>query len=132
MLGRGLRRIILSLLRRQPMNGAEIMRAVEGITWGLWRPSPGSVYPMLRQLEQEGLIYRREDGRYALTEGGRATARAMEPPWAGPTTVEDAVNELENLALYLEDMAAMEPDRVRALRDRIGEVARKLASLASA
>ncbi len=101
-------------------------------TRGFWRPSPGSVYPMLKQLEQEGLIYRREDGRYALTEAGRATARVMEPPWAGPTTVEDAVNELENLALYLEDMATVEPERVRALRDRIGEVARKLASLASA
>ncbi|WP_371810342.1 PadR family transcriptional regulator, partial [Acidianus sp. RZ1] len=54
--GRGLRYIILHLLLvKGPMTGAEIMDEVERNSLGVWRPSPGSVYPMIRNLESEGL-----------------------------------------------------------------------------
>jgi len=55
---RGLREVVLWLLSDRPMNGAEIIRAVEEFTWGFWKPSPGSVYPLLKQLEAEGLVRR--------------------------------------------------------------------------
>src|SRR5919199_6202739 len=65
----------LLLLAEEPRNGYQIMQELEERSEGLWRPSPGSVYPALQQLEDEGLIRSDEqDGRrlYHLTDAGRA------------------------------------------------------------
>jgi DNA-binding PadR family transcriptional regulator len=65
----------LLLLAEEPRNGYQIMQELEERSEGLWRPSPGSVYPALQQLEDEGLIRSEEsDGRrlYHLTDAGRA------------------------------------------------------------
>ena len=64
----------LLLLAEAPRNGYQIMQELEARSGGAWRPSPGSVYPALQQLEDEGLIRSREhDGRkrYELTDDGR-------------------------------------------------------------
>jgi DNA-binding PadR family transcriptional regulator len=65
----------LLLLAEEPRNGYQIMQALEERSEGMWRPSPGSVYPALQQLEDEGLIRSEEtEGRrlYHLTDAGRA------------------------------------------------------------
>ena len=68
---------ILRLLAERPMHGYELIGELEERTGGRWRPSPGSVYPTLAQLEDEGLV-RVVDGddddkkRYELTDAGRA------------------------------------------------------------
>ena len=65
----------LLLLAEEPRNGYQIMQEVEERSEGVWRPSPGSVYPALQQLEDEGLIRSQEiEGRklFALTDAGRA------------------------------------------------------------
>ena len=70
-----IRTAALLLLAEEPRNGYQIMQELEERSEGLWRPSPGSVYPALQQLEDEGLIRSEEaDGRrlYHLTEAGRA------------------------------------------------------------
>jgi Transcriptional regulator PadR-like family len=46
----------LILLAEEPRNGYQIMQEIEQRSDGVWRPSPGSVYPALAQLEDEGLI----------------------------------------------------------------------------
>lgn len=64
----------LLLLAEQPRNGYQIMQALEERSNGAWRPSPGSVYPALQQLEDEGLVRSTEqDGRklFELTDDGR-------------------------------------------------------------
>jgi DNA-binding PadR family transcriptional regulator len=64
----------LLLLSEEPRNGYQIMQELEERSEGMWRPSPGSVYPALQQLEDEGLIRSEEaDGRrlYHLTDAGR-------------------------------------------------------------
>jgi DNA-binding PadR family transcriptional regulator len=50
------RSAILTLLADQPMNGYQIMQAIELRSHGAWKPSSGSIYPTLQQLEDEGLV----------------------------------------------------------------------------
>ena len=51
-----IRTAMLVALRDEPANGYEVMRRLEEMSGGLWRPSPGSVYPHLQMLEDEGLV----------------------------------------------------------------------------
>jgi DNA-binding PadR family transcriptional regulator len=63
-----------------PKHGYQIIQDLEARTGGRWRPSAGSVYPTLQQLEDEGLVRSEErDGRrvYALTDEGRRTAEEI-------------------------------------------------------
>jgi DNA-binding PadR family transcriptional regulator len=69
------RAAILVLIAEQPHTGYSLMDEIERRSNGAWRPSPGSVYPTLLQLEDEGLIRSGEgEGRtpYTLTEAGTA------------------------------------------------------------
>jgi DNA-binding PadR family transcriptional regulator len=90
------------LLAEEPRNGYQLMQAIEERSEGRWRPSPGSVYPRLAQLEDEGLIRSVEtEGvrRFEITDAGRAhlDSRADEPaPWE--PAAEDAENPLTELA----------------------------------
>jgi DNA-binding PadR family transcriptional regulator len=106
--GRGRARrgdVRFALLRRlaeEPRNGYQLIQAIEERSEGLWRPSPGSVYPTLAQLEDEGLIRSVEaDGarRFEVTDAGREQVerRGDEPnPWEASD--EDADNPLSELA----------------------------------
>ncbi len=88
--GRGrrnnVRAAILALLTERPMHGYEMIKEIDTRTGGVWSPSPGSVYPTLQLLEDEGLITSEESGgrkRFTLTDTGRdeATAAAADAPW---------------------------------------------------
>ncbi|KQR20797.1 PadR family transcriptional regulator [Microbacterium sp. Leaf151] len=71
------RSAVLSLLLEQPMHGYQIIREIEERSGGSWKPSPGSVYPTLQLLTDEGLVQSEEsNGRktYSLTAEGRAAA----------------------------------------------------------
>ena len=69
-----IRTAALLLLAEEPRNGYQIMQEVEERSEGVWRPSPGSVYPALQQLEDEGLIRSEETRR----------AQAVRPHGRGP------------------------------------------------
>ena len=85
--GRGDVRIaILYLLNEEPMHGYQIIQEISERTDGVWNPSPGSVYPTLQQLADEGLVQSAErDGKNVFTiteEGITAVASAKQvPPW---------------------------------------------------
>jgi DNA-binding PadR family transcriptional regulator len=79
----------LALLADGPRNGYQIIQDISERSGGVWKPSPGSVYPALQQLEDEGLIAATtgEGGRRAfeLTEEGRSYVAAhpdeLQAPW---------------------------------------------------
>jgi DNA-binding PadR family transcriptional regulator len=63
------------LLEEEPRNGYQLMQEIERRSNGLWRPSPGAMYPALAQLEDEGMVRAEErEGRkvFVLTDEGRA------------------------------------------------------------
>jgi DNA-binding PadR family transcriptional regulator len=83
------RAALLVLLAEEPRNGYGLMQEIEQRSEGEWRPSPGSVYPALAQLEDEGLVHAEQEGtgrRFALTDQGRAhveeNREELGEPWA--------------------------------------------------
>ncbi|MFF7853705.1 helix-turn-helix transcriptional regulator [Streptomyces sp. NPDC007904] len=76
---------ILALLKDRPMHGYEMIQEIAERSGGAWKPSPGSVYPTLQLLEDEGLIVSETDGGkklFSLTDDGRtAAADGPEAPW---------------------------------------------------
>ncbi|WP_283136995.1 PadR family transcriptional regulator [Rhizohabitans arisaemae] len=77
----------LSLLGEQPLNGYQVIQGIRERSHGVWRPSGGSVYPALQQLEDEGLIHGEETGgsrRFRLTDAGRAYIAARDPGYVEP------------------------------------------------
>lgn len=78
------RAAVLGLLLERPMHGYEMISELEQRTGGVWRPSPGSIYPTLQLLEDEGLIVSEESGgrkRFTLTDAGRTEAESASQPW---------------------------------------------------
>src|SRR3954452_13862732 len=82
------RAALLVLLAEEPRNGYQLMQEIERRSDGVWRPSPGSVYPALQLLEDEGLVrVAPEQGgkEYELTDAGRAEVEArgddLGTPW---------------------------------------------------
>ncbi|MFF5018158.1 PadR family transcriptional regulator [Streptomyces sp. NPDC001165] len=76
---------ILALLKERSMHGYEMIQEIAERSGGAWKPSPGSVYPTLQLLEDEGLIASESEGGkklFALTESGRSAAEeGPEAPW---------------------------------------------------
>jgi DNA-binding PadR family transcriptional regulator len=105
----------LLLLDEQPRNGYQLMQEIEDRSGGMWRPSPGSVYPALAQLEDEGLV-RSDEGAgrraFELTDEGRKYVEehreALGVPWeeAGGE-VPQGILELRSLMMQL-GMATMQ------------------------
>jgi DNA-binding PadR family transcriptional regulator len=79
---------ILAVLVDRPMHGYEVMTELAERSGGVWRPSPGSVYPTLQQLEDEDLVRSDDvDGKrvFRLTDAGKAEAERLTAdgaPWA--------------------------------------------------
>jgi DNA-binding PadR family transcriptional regulator len=79
-----LHHMTLSILEREPMSGSELMSKMEYYTD--WRPSPGSVYPLLSMLEEEGLIEQAGSDpptlkKYSLTQTGLREVERRRKSW---------------------------------------------------
>ena len=101
------------------MHGYQIITELSERSGGIWRPSPGSVYPTLQQLQDEALIIGSEqDGRrtFALTDAGRVQAAAAadgrQAPW--------------------DQMTADDHDGAARLRERVAQAAAALMQISAA
>lgn len=134
---------ILMLVAEEPRSGYEIIREGRERSGGAWRPSPGSVYPMLQQLEDEGLVAQIEgEGRrrpYQLTDEGIAyleeNGADLTPPWeAGADAYADArsrYEEISTLAYQLSAAASQvaqagTPDQLERAKRLLAETKRGL------
>lgn len=128
---RGLRMWTLSLIARGPKNGAEIVDAIEQMTQGWWRPSPGSMYPLLAELQREELIQRREDGRYELTPKVRDEFEWLPGMGRGrPRGIPEMLNEMDGIASYLEDVRTSDASKLQPHREEIRRIGQRLLSIA--
>ena len=128
---RGLRMAIVTMLASSPKNGVELMDEIEKMTQGWWRPSPGSVYPVLEQLSKDGMVKKRDDGRYELTdkasdelEGsfGHAFGRRQRSP-------DELFDEVSGFVSYMEELAKSDPDKMSAYRDQLRALAERLSDM---
>jgi DNA-binding PadR family transcriptional regulator len=129
--------LILSMLSSSPRNGVEIMDEIEITTHGWWRPSPGSVYPVLEQLSKESLIKKREDGKYELTQKGDSEIGewpTFGPRRSRPQSIEDMLREINSYVSYFEELKASsdplgkkkiaeQSEKIRGLIDRMSRLA---------
>jgi DNA-binding PadR family transcriptional regulator len=99
------------------------------------RPSPGSVYPMLKKMVDEGLISKFDDGKYDLTETGRQTIyeafgglRGLngEQMDRGGYAIENALTEIDNYVSYLEDI---KKEKIAPHEELIGNLSERLKKL---
>ena len=108
-----LRLYLLRLLDEEPRHGYEVIRLLRDRFMGVYSPSPGTIYPRLARLEEEGLVTHDEiDGRkvYRITEVGREELRSRS----------DELDELE------EELSASVSDIVREVREDVRETVRSL------
>jgi DNA-binding PadR family transcriptional regulator len=134
--GRGRRRrgdvraALLLLLADEPRNGYQLMQAIEELSGGRWRPSPGSIYPTLAQLEDEGLIKATETDAgklFEVTDAGREHLEERHdhaPPWVDASE-SDAVGDLR-IQLKQLGVAAMQVAHAGG-EDQVGRAAQALA-----
>jgi len=123
----GLKYLTLRMLKGGPKNGAEIMDGVEKVSMGFWRPSPGTVYPMLESLLKSGLIEKMSDGRYSLTQRGEEEADGrFGSPFKMIYSTDDIIVEMENHTTYLEDENR---SKIAPYRERIALLIKRLERL---
>ncbi len=141
-MGRGdVRAAVLALLAEQPMHGYQIIHEIEERSDGSWKPSPGSVYPTLQLLADEGLISAEEsNGRktYSLTEAGRVEVEASadrDAPWKTSSSRESGgMGALPKAGIELAQAAAQvqrtgTPEQVKQAVEALDEARRRLYSI---
>lgn len=126
-----LRPWILSLLSTSPKNGAEIMDDIERMSWGGWRPSPGSIYPLLDEMTRDGLIQKRDDGRYEITERGRGESDwPFGMPFGNrPHSVDQMLSEISGYISYFEDLSKTDRAKLEKFQTTIKELSARLSKL---
>ncbi|MGI0091276.1 MAG: PadR family transcriptional regulator [Nitrososphaerales archaeon] len=119
------------MLSKSPKNGAEIMDDIERMSWGSWRPSPGSVYPLLDDMSKDGLIQKRDDGRYEITEKGKSESEwPFGMPFGGhPHGVDQMLTEINGYVSYFEDLARTDRSKISSHEKSIKDLADRLARL---
>ncbi|MCL4399186.1 PadR family transcriptional regulator [Candidatus Parvarchaeota archaeon] len=130
----GLKHMILALIYQQTMTGSMLIDKMDHLSMGFWRPSPGSVYPLLKKLVSDGdlEIKVKEDKKYyTITEKGKETINNSWFPWKtlmkreNKGSVENTIEEMEGEAEYISeklDYINKKPE----LKKRLNRIIQKL------
>ena len=128
------RAAILALLAEQPRHGYDLIRAIEERSGGSWTPSPGSIYPTLQALEDQGLLtIDTVDGRRtaSLTDEGLGWAEEHAEEYA---TLFDADEDVDTMGAIRTEMMALREAAMHVARhrDRLDVGTRAVAILVTA
>ena len=72
------RYFVLELLKKKPHTGKQIIDYAVEQSQGIWKPSPGLIYPLLGRLLDDGLIEKTKDGKYQITRKGKVTSEDVD------------------------------------------------------
>ena len=122
--------MVMYLLSSSPKNGVELMDGVQSITRGWWRPTPGSIYPLMKEMISQGLVRKLDDGRFELTDKGRSEVGGSSGPASeGPLTMGEAVDQAHSALSYVQDLkrtgrgdVAAHLERIREIRDQASDI----------
>ena len=129
---KGLRKWVMYMVKDQPRTGMEIMDMLENTSQGWWRPSPGSIYPLLDEMVTEGVLKKLEGKKYSLTERG---LEEIDRPfsWMGPSysprSPEEVAQVISSYVSYLEDVAGSDRSKLQNSVGKIKELSSRLAKL---
>ncbi len=129
---------ILSLVKEAPRHGYDIIVEIEQRSNGAWKPSPGSIYPTLQVLEDQGLLSGSDsDGKriYSITDlgneflenlpgGGVRWEQFQEGPFGGVTELRDRMFQLG--AAVMQVAASGEREQAEAVVKLLGETKKKI------
>ena len=134
-----IRLAVLALLSEQPMHGYQLMREISARSDGVWRPSPGAVYPALQQLQDESLIEQEQGAGkrvFGLTDAGRGYVAEHQQEIDGVwqtvgADVDDDWMELANTSrqivqAFFQVVTAGDPRQVAEAKELLIETRRKL------
>lgn len=108
------------------------MDGVEAMTRGWWRPTPGSIYPLLREMSDQGIVKKRDDGKYELTEKGRSQFGSPDhhrPHW--PRNSEDMITQMNSFVSYMEDLKGSAPEDLELHMDALKDLSKRISALAA-
>lgn len=118
----GLKILVLHILSEGPKNGAELMDTIDLMSHGHWKPSPGSIYPLLSKAVEDNLIIKREDRRYELTNDGLAEISMIQTGTSSNTeSVESILTDIDSNLSYLEDLSGEKLEPYAQLLEQIGK-----------
>lgn len=124
-----LKNIVLLALSENKKKGIHIIEEIEKRSMGFWRPSPGTIYPYLKELQSEGLVSKDSEGYYKLTEKGNEfiKSRFGDSYLGRINTGERCLDEMEGCIELLGELQLDSNDQYR----RLIEIKEKLEFLIS-
>ena len=117
-----LRPAVLGVLEQEPATGIEIIHKIGDMSHGWWRPSPGSIYPLLQSLCNEKIIKKRDDGKYELLN-------KYKEEFGVPGETDEILTNMEGNTSYLEELSKANQDELNKYRKRIEQIQHRLSKL---
>jgi len=122
---------IVTMLASSPKNGVELMDEIERMTQGWWRPSPGSVYPVLEQLTKDGMVKKRDDGRYELTDKASDELEGSFGHAFGKRerSMAEMFDEVSGYVSYVEELVKSNPEKLKEHREELQSLADRITKM---
>ena len=117
-----LRPTALRILESEPMNGIELINKISSFSHGWWKPSPGSIYPLLQNLCEEKIIKKRNDGKYELSEKYKKECGSEDETENVLLNMESEISYLEELKDSDKTTFSKNKKRIEGIKERISNL----------
>ena len=132
-----LRLWVLNILSQRNLNGSEIIKEIEENSKGWWKPSPGSIYPLLSQLEKAEFVTRDDLNRYSITVKGKETIDKHFQKIryfynrTNPDDIESILENIDSQLMFILD-SNLSPDgtekQIDSIEEKLKEIKKRLSN----